>query len=47
MAGDPRWRSVATYALATGIALVVLFMANGFFARPDDARYTRGQACSE
>src|SRR5215210_5430410 len=27
MAGDPRWRSVATYALATGIAVLVLLLA--------------------
>jgi hypothetical membrane protein len=29
---DPRWRGLATYALATGIALVVLFFALGLLA---------------
>ncbi len=37
MANDPRWRSVAAYALATGIAIVVLFVVNGLLVRPDDA----------
>jgi len=27
MAGDPRWRSLATYTLATGVAIVILFVA--------------------
>ena len=27
MAGDPRWRSIATYALATGIAVLILLLA--------------------
>src|SRR5215211_1193882 len=27
LAGDPRWRSVATYALASGIVIAVLFVA--------------------
>ncbi len=34
MAGDPRWRSVATYALATGIAVLVLLLAGGGLVRP-------------
>jgi hypothetical membrane protein len=37
MARDPRWRSVATYALASGIAIIVLFLATGRLAVPDDA----------
>jgi hypothetical membrane protein len=37
MAGDPRWRSLATYALATGIALLVMFVAFGVLVGPDDA----------
>ena len=37
MARDPKWRNVAAYALATGIAIVVLFVVNGFLVRPDDA----------
>ena len=27
MAGDPRWRSIATYGLATGIAVLILLLA--------------------
>ena len=37
MAGDPRWRSVATYALASGIAIVVLFVATFTLVVPPDA----------
>ncbi len=37
MAGDPRWRSLATYALATGIAMLVLFLAGGGLVRPPGA----------
>ena len=37
MAGDPRWRSVATYALATGIAVLVLLLAGGGLVRPSGA----------
>ncbi|MDP8932423.1 MAG: DUF998 domain-containing protein [Actinomycetota bacterium] len=37
MAGDPRWRSVATYALASGIAIVVLFVATFALVIPPDA----------
>ncbi len=37
MAGDPRWRSLATYALATGIAMLVLFLAGGGLVRPPAA----------
>jgi len=37
MAGDPRWRSVATYALATGIAVLVLLLAGGGLVRPPGA----------
>ena len=34
MAGDPRWRRFATYALATGIVMLVLIVAGGGFVRP-------------
>lgn len=37
MARDPRWRTVATYARASGIAIVVLFMATGRLAAAHDA----------
>jgi hypothetical membrane protein len=37
MVRDPRWRSVGTYALASGIAILVLFFATGRLAVPDDA----------
>ncbi len=37
MARDPRWRSVSAYALGSGIAIVVLFLATGRLAAPDDA----------
>ena len=37
MARDPRWRSVATYALATGIVMLVLIVAGGGFVRPPGA----------
>jgi hypothetical protein len=37
MAADSRWRSVAAYALATGVAIVILFMAQGILVRPEDA----------
>ncbi len=33
MAGDPRWYSVATYALATGIAVLVLLLVGGGLVR--------------
>lgn len=33
MAGDPRWRSLATYALATGIAMLLLLLAGGGLVR--------------
>ena len=29
MAGDPRWQNVATYALTSGIAIVILFLVGG------------------
>jgi len=29
MVGDPRWRSVATYALVTGIAVLLLLLMGG------------------
>src|SRR5918995_724186 len=29
MASDPRWRALATYALATGVAMLVLIVAGG------------------
>ena len=37
MAGDPRWRSFATYALATGIAMLVLLLAGAGLVRPPGA----------
>ncbi len=37
LAGDPRWRSVATYALATGIVIVILFFAFGGLAESPGA----------
>jgi len=37
MAHDPRWQSVATYALATGIAMMVLLVAGGAFVRSPGA----------
>jgi hypothetical membrane protein len=37
MALDPRWRGLATYALLSGIAIIVLFLATGRLAVPDDA----------
>ncbi len=37
MAGDPRWRSVATYALATGIAVLLLLLVGGGLVRPPGA----------
>ncbi len=37
MAGDPRWRSVATYALATGIAVLVLLLAGVILVRAPGA----------
>jgi hypothetical protein len=29
---DPRWRTLATYVLGTGIVMVILFILVGFFA---------------
>ena len=37
MAGDPRWRSVATYALATGIAVLLLLLVGAGLVRPPGA----------
>src|SRR5918997_3251377 len=37
MTRDPRWQSVATYALATGTAMLVLILAGGGLARPPGA----------
>ena len=37
LAGDPRWHNLAPYALATGIALVVLFFAFGALAEQPGA----------
>jgi len=37
LATDPRWRSVAAYALTTGIALVILFFAFGGLAESPGA----------
>ena len=37
MAGDSRWRRVATYALATGIAVLLLLLAGAGLVRPPGA----------
>ena len=37
MAGDPRWRSLATYALATGIAVLLLLLAGAGLVRSQGA----------
>jgi hypothetical membrane protein len=37
MAADPRWGGLATYALATGIAWLVLLVTFGVLVMPDDA----------
>ena len=37
LAGDPRWRSLATYSLVSGITIAILFVANGVLVIPDDA----------
>src|SRR5918995_7405892 len=37
IARDPRWQSVATYALATGIAMLVLILVGGTLVRPPGA----------
>ena len=37
MIADARWRDLATYTTATGIAVLVLFVAVGFFAIDDGA----------
>jgi hypothetical membrane protein len=37
MARDPRWRALAAYALATGIAMLVLIVAGGGLVRPTGA----------
>src|SRR5215212_8353024 len=37
LAGDPMWRSVATYALASGIVIAVLFVATFVLVIPPDA----------
>jgi hypothetical membrane protein len=37
MARDPRWQSEATYALATGIAMLVLILVGGGLVRPPEA----------
>ena|SRR5688572_19885163 len=40
MTGDPRWRSLAAYALASGVAIVVVFLIIGASAtRPDAPLY--------
>ena len=41
MTGDPRWRSLGTYALATGSAIIVLFLAIGALASTPDAPLNR------
>ena len=37
MAGDPSWRSLATYALATGIAVLLLLLVGAGLLRPPGA----------
>ena len=37
MAGDPRWQRLATYALATGIAVLLLLLVGGGLVRPPGA----------
>ena len=37
MARDPRWKGLATYALATGIAMLVLIVGGGGLVRPPGA----------
>jgi hypothetical membrane protein len=37
MAEDPRWHSVATYALASGMAVLLLLLAGGGLVRPSGA----------
>lgn len=37
MAGDARWRGAARFALACGIAIIVLFLATSRLAVPDGA----------
>jgi uncharacterized protein (DUF983 family) len=37
MARDPRWQSVATYALATGITMLVLILVGGGLVRSPGA----------
>jgi hypothetical membrane protein len=37
MARDPRWQSVASYALAVGIAMLVLILVGGGLVRPPGA----------
>ena len=37
MASDPRWRALATYALATGVAMLVLIVGGGGLVRPPGA----------
>jgi hypothetical membrane protein len=39
MAGDPRWRDVASYTLASGLIMVSLFVAMGVLAVPDAAPF--------
>ena len=37
MAGDPRWQRLATYALATGIAVLLLLLVGACLVRPPGA----------
>lgn len=37
MVRDPKWKSVATYALASGIVMLVLFLVGGGLVRPPGA----------
>ena len=44
MTSDPSWRSLATYTLATGIAIVVLFWPSAGWRQPPTRRCTGGSA---
>jgi hypothetical membrane protein len=37
MVGDPKWQSLATYTLATGIGVLVLLIVGGTLVRPSTA----------
>ena len=41
MAGDPQWRSLSSYVLATGIAMMILFIIVGGFALEEGTPFHR------